>query len=48
MGTFSRSFNLPKWAVGSKVEADYKNGVLTLTIPKGEQARPKEIEVKVE
>jgi HSP20 family protein len=47
MGTFSRSFNLPVWADGSKVLADYKNGVLTVTIPKTEQARPKEIEVKV-
>lgn len=48
MGTFSRSFNLPPWADGSKVLADYKNGVLTVTIPKTEQSRPKEIEVKVE
>lgn len=47
MGTFSRTFNLPKWADGAKVQADYKNGVLTLTIPKGEEVRPKEIEVKV-
>ena len=47
MGTFSRSFNLPVWADGSKVAADYKNGVLTVVIPKSEQARPKEIEVKV-
>lgn len=47
MGTFARSFNLPKWTDGSKVEADYKNGVLTLTIPKTEAARPREIEVNV-
>lgn len=47
MGTFSRSFNLPKWADGSKVQADYKNGVLTLTIPKSEAVRPKEIEIQV-
>lgn len=47
MGTFSRSFSLPKWADGSKVQADYKNGVLTLTIPKTEEVRPKEIEVKI-
>jgi len=47
MGRFSRSFNLPAWADGSKVAADYKNGVLTVTIPKSEAARPKEIEVKV-
>ncbi|MEW5700815.1 MAG: Hsp20/alpha crystallin family protein [Candidatus Zixiibacteriota bacterium] len=47
MGRFSRSFNLPAWADGSKVAADYKNGVLTVTIPKSEAARPKEIEVHV-
>ena len=47
MGTFSRSFNLPAWADGSQVQADYKNGVLTVTIPKTEKARPKEIEIKV-
>ena len=48
MGTFSRSFNLPAWADGSQVQADYKNGVLTVTIPKTEKARPKEIEIKID
>ncbi len=48
MGTFSRSFSLPVWADGSKVAADYKNGVLTITIPKTEAAKPKEIEVAVD
>jgi len=47
MGAFVRSFNLPTWADGSKVVADYKNGVLTISIPKTEQGRPKEVEVKV-
>jgi len=47
MGTFCRSFNLPRWADGSRINADYKNGVLTVTVPKLESARPKEIEVKV-
>jgi HSP20 family protein len=47
MGRFSRSFNLPVWADGSKVTADYKNGVLTVSIPKTEAARPKEIEITV-
>lgn len=47
MGSFQRSFNLPVWADGSRVSADYKNGVLTVTIPKTEQARPKEIEINV-
>lgn len=47
MGTFTRSFNLPGWADGSKLTADYKNGVLTVTIPKSENARPKEVEIQV-
>lgn len=46
-GSFSRSFNLPTWAADSEVSADYTNGVLTITVPKSEQARPKEIEVKI-
>lgn len=48
MGTFSRSFRLPSWADGSKVTADYKNGVLTITIPKSEAAKSKQVEVNVE
>jgi len=47
MGKFTRSFNLPAWADGGKVAADYKNGVLTVTIPKSDAARPKEIEIAV-
>ena len=47
MGTFSRSFTLPTWADGSAVKADYKNGVLTVVIPKTEAAKPREIEIKV-
>ena len=48
MGSFTRSFTLPKWADGSKISADYKNGVLMVTIPKGEEAKPKQISVTVE
>lgn len=47
VGTFSRSFNLPAWADASKLEANYKNGVLEVTIPKTESARPKEVEIKI-
>ena len=47
VGTFSRSFNLPAWADASKIAADYKNGVLEVTIPKTEAAKPKEIDIKV-
>lgn len=47
MGTFRRAFTLPAWADGSAVKADYKNGVLTVVIPKTEAAKPREIEIKV-
>ncbi len=46
-GSFTRSFTLPKDANSEKVGADFKNGVLTVTIPKREEVKPKEIEVKV-
>jgi HSP20 family protein len=45
-GTFSRSFVLPSTVDGSKPEARYVNGVLTVTLPKVEAARPRVIEVK--
>ena len=47
IGTFSRSFNLPVWADAAKIAADYKNGVLNVTIPKTEAAKPKEIDIKI-
>jgi len=47
MGSFARSFTLPTWADGSKIAADYTNGVLTVTIPKTEAAKPKQIDVSV-
>jgi HSP20 family protein len=46
-GSFSRSFSLPKDADADKVVAGYKNGVLTVTLPKKAEVQPKEIEVKV-
>ena len=46
-GSFVRSFSLPKDANADKVSADFKNGVLNVTIPKKEEVKPKEIEVKV-
>jgi HSP20 family protein len=45
-GTFSRSFSLPPTVDTSKVEAEYKNGVLTLKLPLREEARPRQIPVK--
>ncbi|GAB4318838.1 MAG: Hsp20/alpha crystallin family protein [Candidatus Zixiibacteriota bacterium] len=47
VGNFARSFNLPSWADASKIDANYKNGVLEVTIPKTETARPKEIDIKI-
>ncbi len=46
-GTFVRSFSLPEDADGSRVTADYKDGVLQVHLPKSEKARPKSIEIKV-
>ncbi len=46
-GKFSRSFALPDEVDSQKISASMKNGVLELTLPKSEQAKPKSIEVKV-
>jgi HSP20 family protein len=46
-GTFMRSFALPDDADFNKVNAEFKSGVLTVHVPKSEQAKPKQIEVKV-
>ena len=44
-GRFSRTITLPVTLDASKAEADLVNGVLTLRVPKAEQARPKSIKV---
>lgn len=46
-GTFFRSFALPGSVDGAKVEARYEAGVLTVTLPKREEAKPRTIQVKV-
>ena len=46
-GTFARSFSLPNTVDTEKVRADYRNGVLTITLPKKEVARPRSIKVEV-
>lgn len=46
-GPFSRSFTLPITLESSRVKAEYKDGVLTLTLPVREEARPRQIEVEV-
>lgn len=46
-GSFQRTFTLPTTVKAEKIEANYNDGVLTITVPKAEEARAKEIEVKV-
>jgi HSP20 family protein len=46
-GTFARSFTLPNTVDTEKVRADYKNGVLTITLPKKEVAKPRTIRVEI-
>ncbi|MCX7661142.1 MAG: Hsp20/alpha crystallin family protein [Candidatus Omnitrophica bacterium] len=46
-GSFVRSLTLPQYADTNKVKASYKDGVLEITIPKTEEAKPKQIKVEV-
>ncbi|MDY6055794.1 Hsp20/alpha crystallin family protein [Micrococcus sp.] len=46
-GTFARQLTLGQGLALDRIEADYQDGVLTLTIPVAEQAKPRKIEVKV-
>jgi len=44
-GTFERTFVLPSTVDPDRIEAQHENGLLTVTIPKAERARPREIRV---
>ena len=46
-GEFVRSFAVPATVDTEKVAADYKNGVLTITLPKKEAAKPRQVKVAV-
>ena len=46
-GRFQRTFTLQKSVEFNKVTATYKDGILTVTLPKTEESKPKQIEVKV-
>lgn len=46
-GSFARSFTLANTVNSDAIKADYQNGVLTLNIPKREEAKPKQIKVNV-
>ena len=45
-GSFSRTVTLPVSIKSDRAEATFENGVLTLTLPKAEEAKPKQIKVK--
>jgi HSP20 family protein len=46
-GAFARSFTLANTVNSEAIKADYQNGVLKLSIPKREEAKPKQIKVSV-
>jgi HSP20 family protein len=46
-GSFSRTFSLANSVKSEAIKADYQNGVLTLSLPKREEAKPKQIKVNV-
>jgi HSP20 family protein len=47
-GTFTRTVRLPREVQSEKISASYKNGILRVTLPKSEEAKKKEIKIKVE
>ncbi len=47
-GTFIRSIDLPVEVQSDKISASYKNGVLTIVLPKSERTQKREIKIKVE
>jgi HSP20 family protein len=48
LGSMSRTFTLPTTLDGTRPEASYKHGVLTVTLPKKEEVQPRSLKVKVE
>ncbi len=44
-GSFSRSFSLPTTIEEGKIKADFKDGLLTVTLPKQEQVKPRQIKI---
>jgi HSP20 family protein len=46
-GTFSRSFSLPNTVSAEAIRAEYKNGVLTVNLPKREESKPLQVKVNV-
>ena len=46
-GKFQRALTLPAPVAADKIKAQYKDGVLTVTLPKIEEAKPKQIDISV-
>ena len=46
-GTFSRSFTLPNVVDTEKIKADYRDGILQVSLPQKEEAKPKQISISV-
>ena len=46
-GKFCRSFQLPTAIQHNKISAEFKDGILTIRLPKAEEARPRAIDVKI-
>jgi len=46
-GSFSRSFSLPNTVSTESIHAEYKNGVLTVNLPKREESKPRQVKINV-
>jgi len=46
-GSFSRSFNLPETILEDKITASFKDGILSVEVPKAEEVKPKIHEIKI-
>ena len=44
-GGFERAIRLPEFVDGDRISAEYRNGVLSVTIPKAQAAQPRKIEI---
>jgi HSP20 family protein len=48
VGDFQRVFQVPNTIDATKIDAEYKNGVLTVRLPKQEEAKPKQVPIRVQ